>query len=120
MCARSSVSGMLRAMRRNSAGVTLATTAIFQLLREDHVTFRRRIDGFEQQQTAAQIPARKLARTGLHVDVAAESVQVQRQRIDERLAGVVAEDLRIGTKAWAVDHLLLHMPARLIYLAMHL
>jgi NAD(P)-dependent dehydrogenase (short-subunit alcohol dehydrogenase family) len=67
--------------------------ALLQLLREHRVPVRWGIERHENFQAFAQIAARHLARTGIHIDVAARAVQIQSQRVLERLPPVIAEEL---------------------------
>src|SRR5208283_2324758 len=65
----------------------------FQLLRKNRVSLGRLKQLFEQHQALAQIAAGQLARPGVDIDIAANSVQVERKRVDEGLPCVFAERL---------------------------
>src|SRR5512143_3088163 len=69
-----------------------------QLFGEHCVRLRRREDLVEQLEAASQVSAGKLARAGLHVDVAADAVQIQRERVDERLTAVSTEQLGVAPR----------------------
>src|SRR5260370_20744342 len=76
---------------------------------------------YPQLQSAPQIPAGHLARTGFHIDVAASAVQVQRQRVLKRLAGILPEQLRLFPDvALPPQQRLLEGPALFIHLAANL
>src|ERR1035437_2148418 len=89
-----------------------------QLLWQHRIPFRRRVEGHEQFQAAAQVAAGHLARAGFHVDIAASAVQVERQRIFEGLARVFLEQLGLlADVGLAALQRLLEMPALFIHFA---
>src|ERR1035437_1001369 len=89
-----------------------------QLLWQHRIPFRRRVEGHEKLQPAAQVAAGHLARAGFHIDIATRAVQVERQRGFEGLARVLAEQLGLRADVClpALQRLL-EMPALFIHFA---
>src|SRR5262249_15017781 len=109
--------GQDRSWRSTKDGAVHTLPAL-QLLRQDRIPLRGRVQRDQQLQPAAQIPARHLTRTSLHVDIAARAVQVQRERILERLPRIFAEQLRLlADIRLPPQQGLLQMPAFLVDLA---
>src|SRR5579883_3388348 len=93
----------------------------FQLLRENGVALGRRKQLLQGDQAAAQVTAGKLSWTGIDVDVAADPVKVQSERIDERLPRIFAKRFAAAcaARARAAADGLFQSPARLIDLAVN-
>ena len=77
----------------------------------------RREQFFERQQTPAQIAAGQLPRSRVDVDIAADAMQIQRQRIDEGLPRVVAKRLASARCLLVRRRRLFQPPARLVHFA---
>ena len=92
---------------------TLLPILRLQLVWKHRVAGRRGKQLLQGHQTLAQEPAGELARTGIHVNVATDAVQVQRQRIDEGLPRIGLESLDGGI-LFGAPQTLLQPPARLI------
>src|SRR5262249_9107040 len=70
---------------------------------------------------AAQIATRHLARARLHIDIAAGAVQIQRERIFEGAARVIAEELGLfADVGLPAEKRLFQVPALLVHLAVDL
>jgi hypothetical protein len=65
----------------------------FQFFGKNSVAFWRRVKRVQQFQAFPQVAAGHLARAGFHVDIAADSVQIECRRVFERLRGVFAKEL---------------------------
>ena len=89
-----------------------------ELFREDRIAVRRREQVLQQQKAFAEIPAGKLSRPRIHVDVAANAMQVQGQRINERLAGVGPEGFGAHGRLRTPEGLF-EPPAGLVHLAVN-
>ena len=66
------------------------------------------------------MPAGQLPRTGFHIDIAAESMQIKRHRVFKRLPRIGAKRLAVLPRGHGTPQQdLLQMPAFLVDLAMH-
>ncbi len=70
----------------------------FFVFGEHGVPAGRRIEALQSVKSLSQIAARQLTRAGFHVDIAAEPVQVERQRVDKRLP-----DILLKQSSFALD-----------------
>ena len=87
---------------------------------KDGVALGRRVERLQKSQPLAQMAAGQLARSRLHVDVAADPVQVEGQRVDEGLPGVLPEQLGFAAQVGLPAHQgFLEMPAFLVHLAVY-
>src|SRR5690349_4740892 len=100
---------------------SVAHSAFLELFRKNRVSFRRRVERDEQLEPLAQVAAGHLARTRIHVDIAAGAVEVQRQSILEGLPRVIAEQLGlVADIRLPAPQGLLQVPAPLVDFAVHL
>src|SRR5579863_8948696 len=76
-----------------------------QLLGKHGVAGRWREQLLQGHQALAEITAGQLARAGVDVDVAADAVEIESQRVDEGLARIFAESFAIlyGAPAGVLD-----------------
>src|SRR5579862_3409633 len=89
-----------------------------ELFREYRVAVRRREKLLQQQQTFPEISAGKLARARIHINVAANAVQVERQRIDKRLAGIGSKGFGAHGRLGAPESLF-QPPTGLVHLSVN-
>src|ERR1700682_5596865 len=90
------------------------------MLGENCITRGWRIQRMKDVPPSAKVPASQLAWARLHIDVAANSMEIERQRVDKGLPGVLAKQLGFTPDRRLTPHeILFETPALFVHFAMN-